>query len=114
MNVKAGVLRVMPYRYARPAITTESVPLGIRTPIERKPFWAEFIVTFCGRERTWANIDGSVMQKCYAFGSPPLSHDGNGWGGIRTPGAFRHTRSPGVHNQPLCHPSERIFLSSAS
>gem|GEM_PF-5905196 len=28
-----------------------------------------------------------------------------GWGGIRTPGAFRHTRSPGVHNQPLCHPS---------
>src|SRR5207249_7311215 len=30
-----------------------------------------------------------------------------GWGGIRTPGAFRHTRSPGVHNQPLCHPSKR-------
>src|ERR1051326_8655826 len=28
-----------------------------------------------------------------------------GWGGIRTPGAFRHTRFPGVHNQPLCHPS---------
>ena len=34
----------------------------------------------------------------------------DGWGGIRTPGAFQHTRSPGVHNQPLCHPSERIFL----
>src|SRR5882724_5585766 len=31
----------------------------------------------------------------------------NGWGGIRTPGAFRHTRFPGVHNQPLCHPSKR-------
>src|SRR5438045_3711910 len=30
-----------------------------------------------------------------------------GWGGIRTPGAFRHTRFPGVHNRPLCHPSER-------
>src|SRR6266446_424647 len=28
-----------------------------------------------------------------------------GWGGIRTPGAFQHTRFPGVHNQPLCHPS---------
>jgi hypothetical protein len=34
----------------------------------------------------------------------------SGWGGIRTPGAFRHTRFPGVHNQPLCHPSKRIFL----
>ncbi len=33
-----------------------------------------------------------------------------GWGGIRTPGAFRHTRFPGVHNQPLCHPSVVIFL----
>src|SRR5262249_55201519 len=29
-----------------------------------------------------------------------------GWGGIRTPDAFRHTRFPGVHNQPLCHPSK--------
>ena len=28
-------------------------------------------------------------------------------GGIRTPGAFQHTRFPGVHNQPLCHPSKR-------
>ena len=34
----------------------------------------------------------------------------DGWGGIRTPGAFRHTRFPGVHNQPLCHPSRTIFL----
>ena len=33
----------------------------------------------------------------------------DGWGGIRTPGAFRHTRFPGVHNQPLCHPSKTIF-----
>src|ERR1700748_1223076 len=32
-------------------------------------------------------------------------HDGNGWEGIRTPGALRHTRFPGVHNRPLCHPS---------
>jgi hypothetical protein len=31
----------------------------------------------------------------------------DGWGGIRTPGAFRHTRFPGVHNRPLCHPSSR-------
>ena len=38
--------------------------------------------------------------------SPQL---GGGWGGIRTPGAFRHTRFPGVHNQPLCHPSKIIF-----
>jgi hypothetical protein len=39
--------------------------------------------------------------------STPLSldYEGNGWGGIRTPGAFRHTRFPGVHNRPLCHPS---------
>ncbi len=28
-----------------------------------------------------------------------------GWGGIRTPGEFPHTRFPGVHNRPLCHPS---------
>jgi hypothetical protein len=34
-----------------------------------------------------------------------LSAKQAGWGGIRTPGAFRHTRFPGVHNQPLCHPS---------
>ena len=33
-----------------------------------------------------------------------------GWGGIRTPGAFRHTRFPGVHNRPLCHPSGRATL----
>src|SRR3954451_1997773 len=33
----------------------------------------------------------------------PLSTDG--WEGIRTPGALRHTRFPGVHNRPLCHPS---------
>jgi hypothetical protein len=32
-----------------------------------------------------------------------------GWGGIRTPGALRHTRFPGVHNRPLCHPSGQIF-----
>src|SRR5205814_10509176 len=31
-----------------------------------------------------------------------------GWGGIRTLGAFQHTRFPGVHNRPLCHPSRRI------
>ena len=41
--------------------------------------------------------------------SASAKQDG-GWGGIRTPGAFRHTRFPGVHNRPLCHPSERIFL----
>jgi hypothetical protein len=45
------------------------------------------------------------MRKCYAFGLVARLYEGNGWGGIRTPGAFRHTRSPGVHNQPLCHPS---------
>ena len=26
-------------------------------------------------------------------------------GGVSNPGAFRHTRFPGVHNRPLCHPS---------
>ena len=34
----------------------------------------------------------------------------SGWEGIRTPGALRHTRFPGVHNRPLCHPSFRILL----
>src|SRR5262249_42960102 len=34
----------------------------------------------------------------------------SGWGGIRTPGTFRYTRFPGVHNRPLCHPSKRWFL----
>jgi hypothetical protein len=28
---------------------------------------------------------------------------GCGQGGIRTPGTFRYTRFPGVHNRPLCH-----------
>ena len=50
------------------------------------------------------------MQKCYAFASPLALYEGNGWGGIRTPGAFRHTRFPSVHNRPLCHPSEQVFL----
>ncbi len=45
------------------------------------------------------------MPICHAFDLALAFHGGNGWGGIRTPGAFRHTRFPGVHNQPLCHPS---------
>ena len=35
-------------------------------------------------------------------------------GGIRTPGAFRHTRFPGVHNQPLCHPSRKLDIVIAN
>ena len=50
-------------------------------------------------------IGGLVMSNCYATVALSSVYDGNGWGGIRTPGAFRHTRFPGVHNQPLCHPS---------
>jgi hypothetical protein len=57
-------------------------------------------------QRTMANFDGNVMQYCYAFSPSLLIYEGNGWGGIRTPDAFRHTRFPGVHNQPLCHPSK--------
>jgi hypothetical protein len=45
------------------------------------------------------------MQERYATRTDCPIYEGNGWGGIRTPGAFRHTRFPGVHNQPLCHPS---------
>ena len=37
--------------------------------------------------------------------SEVMKYGNGGWGGIRTPGAFRHTRFPGVHNRPLCHPS---------
>ena len=50
-------------------------------------------------------IAGLVMPYCYAYGQCERIYDVSGWGGIRTPGAFRHTRFPGVHNQPLCHPS---------
>ena len=50
------------------------------------------------------------MPICYAFDLALAFHGGNGWGGIRTPGAFRHTRFPGVHNQPLCHPSKCWIL----
>ena len=50
------------------------------------------------------------MLGCYAKHSLGVSHDGNGWEGIRTPGALRHTRFPGVHNRPLCHPSIKLFL----
>jgi hypothetical protein len=57
-----------------------------------------------------ANFGGIAMQNSYAFPSHKAPHEGNGWGGIRTPGAFRHTRFPGVHNRPLCHPSEQLFL----
>ena len=52
-------------------------------------------------------IGTAFMRYCYATASLVPSHEGNGWGGIRTPGAFRHTRFPGVHNQPLCHPSKQ-------
>ena len=37
-------------------------------------------------------------------------YSGGGWEGIRTPGALRHTRFPGVHNRPLCHPSINLIL----
>ena len=60
---------------------------------------------------TSADIGNSVMLGCYAKHSLGVSHDGNGWEGIRTPGALRHTRFPGVHNRPLCHPSIKLFLS---
>src|SRR3989442_12893133 len=45
-----------------------------------------------------------------------LQANAGGWGGIRTLGAFRHTRFPGVHNRPLCHPSckdSTIYRESA-
>src|SRR5438477_11353095 len=45
------------------------------------------------------------MRTCYAAQRFWTLHEGSGWEGIRTPGALRHTRFPGVHNRPLCHPS---------
>jgi hypothetical protein len=37
-----------------------------------------------------------------------------GWGGIRTLGTLRYTRSPGVPNRPLWHPSERDYDTETS
>src|SRR5947199_7075005 len=54
---------------------------------------------------TRANTGSFVMPECYANRVSACSHEENGWEGIRTPGALRHTRFPGVHNRPLCHPS---------
>ena len=34
-----------------------------------------------------------------------VAYDSIGWGGIRTLGTLRYTRSPGVPNRPLWHPS---------
>ena len=42
-----------------------------------------------------------------------MKYGNGGWGGIRTPGAFRHTRFPGVHNRPLCHPSVKATSTVA-
>jgi hypothetical protein len=66
-------------------------------------------------ERIWPiNEEDREEKICYANMLCKMGfrsvYEGNGWGGIRTPGAFRHTRFPGVHNQPLCHPSRTIFL----
>src|SRR5438067_10290411 len=47
------------------------------------------------------------MRNCYAAQRFWTLHEGSGWEGIRTPGALRHTRFPGVHNRPLCHPSSQ-------
>jgi hypothetical protein len=46
-----------------------------------------------------------IVSFIESFGFGFTSYEGSGWAGIRTPGAFRHTRFPGVHNRPLCHPS---------
>jgi hypothetical protein len=62
------------------------------------------------RRGTLVDFSIFVMHDCYASPVRTLINDANGWGGIRTPGAFRHTRFPGVHNQPLCHPSKRRTL----
>src|SRR5262245_26456375 len=53
------------------------------------------------------------MQSCYAQLQSRAEYEGNGWGGIRTPGTFRYTRFPGVHNRPLCHPS-RLKIDNLS
>ena len=76
--------------------------LGIMAWLIRKDF----------KRQVWISpeIGELVMSKCYAIGSLDSLYEANGWGGIRTPGAFQHTRFPGVHNQPLCHPSKMIFL----
>jgi hypothetical protein len=51
------------------------------------------------------------MRSGYAKYGDYAESEGSGWEGIRTPGALRHTRFPGVHNRPLCHPSFRDSCS---
>ena len=74
-------------------------------------------VRWVGNAGAWGN---TCSMKCATFwlanhsagksaGKHPSSwpdrQQAGGWAGIRTPGAFQHTRFPGVHNRPLCHPS---------
>ena len=50
------------------------------------------------------------MCRCKTAIAASLGEKARGWAGIRTPGAFQHTRFPGVHNRPLCHPSFDLLL----
>ena len=97
--------------------------------IQWRLLWVDYNAT-ASLEATVTGLSRSVVLKSPAseweeseafyfkfyFNSAPLRrrHLRRGWGGIRTPGAFQHTRFPGVHNQPLCHPSTIISCSSES
>src|SRR5262249_21476795 len=58
-----------------------------------------------GLRQTSLNIYGFAMRICYAKWDSVPATEGPDGEGFEPPVPFGHTRSPGVHNQPLCHPS---------
>ena len=83
---------------------------------------ARLALAYCAGAQAVADLGGAAghvpgNSRSRRISLPPSklkrarAREGNrecsGWAGIRTPGAFRHTRFPGVHNRPLCHPSQK-------
>ena len=46
-----------------------------------------------------------------AHSTESVDWEQNGEGGIRTPGAFQHTRLPSVHHRPLGHLSKGVITA---
>ena len=94
------------------AVCEDSPALCSRRELFQIPGYSDVTLTFRGKTFNEVHVIQTGADLLRANDGPVLrsaSAKQDGWGGIRTPGAFRHTRFPGVHNQPLCHPSRTIF-----
>ena len=85
-----------------PLLVLGTLALGTSRCEKREEFENGFLTRDSDR---FLRESGGLLSRKFLRLLPNALQKENGWGGIRTPGALRHTRFPGVHNQPLCHPS---------